>query len=179
MVPSLELGASLLPRQLAMAFLRNVLRKNAYSPRVTFHVTITMVSLLARRQVLQRLLGLRVVVACRGLDDALLPSAVVFGGETVPPMADSNACCPGALTVPSLELVAIFVSRQLTIAFLLNVLRKDDDFSSILHTVSVTDMFGTFGLATVFNQDISAWNTALVTSMDLMFYAYATASQMV
>ena len=51
------------------------------------------VSLRARRQVLQRLSGLRrVVVACRGLDDALLPSAVVFGGEMVPPTTDSWCC---------------------------------------------------------------------------------------
>ena len=117
------------------------------------------VSLRARRQVLQRLLGLRVVVACRGLDDALLPSAVVSGGELVPPIADLNACCPGALMVPSLELGAICCPRQLTIAFPLNVLRKDDDFSSILHTVleceidkiaaTVSRMQGTCGARTV------------------------------
>jgi len=70
-------------------------------------------------------LGLRVVVACRGFDDALLPSAVVSDGEIVPPIADSNACCPGVLMVPSLELGAICFPRQLTIAILLNVLRKD------------------------------------------------------
>jgi hypothetical protein len=37
--------------------------------------------------------------------------------------------------VPSLELGAIISPRQLTIAILLNVLRKDDDFSTILHTL--------------------------------------------
>ena len=90
MVPSLKLGAISLPRQLTIAILLNVLRKNAYSSRVALHVTFT-VSLLARRQVLQRLSGRRVVVvACRGLDDALLPSAVVSGGESRPPMADLN-----------------------------------------------------------------------------------------
>ena len=50
MVPSLELGAIFLSRQLTMAFLLNVLRKNAYSPRVTLHVTFTVVSLLGLMQ---------------------------------------------------------------------------------------------------------------------------------
>src|SRR6056300_1565578 len=103
------------------AFHRFIIRFCSSSRSIRLPLKSLPVSRLALCQVPQRLLSR--LIACRFLD-ALLPSAVVCDGEIVPPLAHWNSCYIGALMVPSLELGAIFLSRQLTIAFLLNVLDR-------------------------------------------------------
>jgi hypothetical protein len=102
MCPISNRGHVLIWRQLAAAFIANVRRYKAYSPRVALHVTFTMVSRRALCQVLQRLLSR--LIECRFLD-ALLPLASVFAAEIRQPLSDSsNLCQNGALMCPTSQL---------------------------------------------------------------------------
>ena len=88
------------------------LRESPYtSQRGTHRVSSSRFSLC---QVLQRLLSR--LIACRFLD-ALLPNAVVFFGEIVPPLSDLNLCHNGVLTLPTSQRGPIFLPRQLAAVF--------------------------------------------------------------
>src|SRR6056300_1941440 len=104
------------------AFHRFIIRFCSSSRSIRLPLKSLPVSRLALCQVPQRLLSR--LIACRFLD-ALLPSAVVFAGEIVPPLSDWNSCHTGALTLPTSQLGQIFFSRQPAAAFLANVLREN------------------------------------------------------
>ena len=115
------------------------LRESPYtSQRGTHRVSSSRFSLC---QVLQRLLSR--LIACRFLD-ALLPNAVVFFGEIVPPLSDSNSCHTGVLTLPTSQLGQIVRSRQPAVAFLANVLRENAYSPRVaLHVTNLHSTTGT------------------------------------